>query len=410
VHKNRLHLLYFTAENWPTHRSDIVTLFGKYLPRLGITCDLVTGRVPDSGNNLEEFWGGGEAILCQLPQNRACQYFVTFLHNLFVLITMDPKKYDAIQVRDMTVTALAGLVFARLKGVKFFYWLSFPQSEGQISRARRRGIKAGIRFWFPLMQGIFGKWLLYSIILPRSDHVFVQSHMMQLDIARKGIPISKMTPIPMGVDADILMPERFLQIDEPRLAGKRVIVYLGTLDPARNIDFLLKMLLYIKDAVPNILLVMVGDSDDLTHREWLKQEAVKLGLVEEIIWTGWLQSSIAWRYVSAAEIGLSPIPRGHLFDMGSPTKVLEYMAMGLPVVVNDNPDQAQVIAESGAGLCVSLEPHIFAESVIQLLKNKGLCHKMGVYGQRYVAHKRAYDVLARNVADKYHELYCQRLN
>jgi hypothetical protein len=28
---------------------------------------------------------------------------------------------------------------ARAKGLPFFYWLSYPQSEGQIDRARQRG-------------------------------------------------------------------------------------------------------------------------------------------------------------------------------------------------------------------------------------------------------------------------------
>jgi len=39
-----MRLIYFTAEQWPTFRADLVALFGKYLPRRGVTCDLVTER------------------------------------------------------------------------------------------------------------------------------------------------------------------------------------------------------------------------------------------------------------------------------------------------------------------------------------------------------------------------------
>ncbi|MDO9269539.1 MAG: glycosyltransferase [Methylobacter sp.] len=409
MHNNRFHLLYFTAEQWPTFRPDVVALFGKYLPRYGITCDLVTERNSAVEDNPEMPWGGGQAVLCNVPRNRASQHLVKFWHNLRVLIAMDGKKYDAIQVRDMSVTALAGLIVARLKGIPFFYWLSYPQSEGQIDRAMARGIKGGMRFWFPLLQGTFGKWLLYRVVLPRSDHVFVQSRQMQLDVAKQGIPMSKMTPVPMGVDTEIVRPESIVPMDEPRFAGKRVVVYLGTLDPNRQIEILLQMLVHVRVAIPNILLVLVGDTTDASHREWLKQEAVRLGVAELVAWTGWLESGMAWRYARSAEFGLSPIPRGNLLDMGSPTKAVEYMALGLPVLVNDNPDQAQVIAESGAGLCVKLEPWAFAESVIRLLSDDGLRHKMGGEGPRYIIRTRAYDGLASAVAKKYHALRPERL-
>jgi glycosyltransferase involved in cell wall biosynthesis len=405
MHKNRLHLLYFTAEQWPTFRQDVVALFGKYLPRHGITCDLVTERDIAIEDTPKTPWGGGQALLCNVPRNRAGQYLVKFWHNLRVLITMDAEKYDAIQVRDMSVTAFVGLVIARLKGVRFYYWLSYPQSEGQIYRAKARGIKAGIYFWFPLIQGLLGTWLLYRIVLPRVDHVFVQSRQMQLDLAaRYGIPMTHMTPVPMGVDIETTRPEIILPTNDSRLAGKRVLAYLGTLDRARQIEILFEMLAHIRQQIPNILLVLVGDTEDATHLDWLKQEAARIGVAEQVLWTGWLPSSRAWGYVRMAEIGLSPFPRNYLLDSASPTKALEYMALGLPVVANDNPDQAKVIGESGGGLCVNLESRTFAESVIRLLSDEVLRQKMGDAGRQYVASTRAYDNLACTVATKYQAL------
>jgi glycosyltransferase involved in cell wall biosynthesis len=411
MNKNRSHLLYFTEEHWPTFRPDVVALFGKYLPRHGVTCDLVTERDIVEADKPEVLWGGGGlALLCNVPRNRTGQYWVKFWHNLRVLSTMDAKKYDAIQVRDMTLTALAGLIMARLKGVQFFYWLSYPHSESQIDRARMRGIKGGMRFWFPLVQGMFGKWLLYRVVLPRADHVFVQSCQMQLYIAGQGISISKMTPVAMGVDTETASSKSIQPADDLRLTGKHVIAYLGTLDPIREIEILFQMLVQIRQQIPNTVLVLVGDSEDAMHRGWLKQEAERMGVGDHVLWTGWLPTSQAWSYVRAAEIGLSPIPRGFMLDMGSPTKVVEYMALGLPVVANDNPDQAQVIAESGAGLCVTLGSRTFAEAAIRLLSDDELRHKMGDEGRRYITRTRSYDSLAGTVAAKYHTLQSGRLS
>jgi glycosyltransferase involved in cell wall biosynthesis len=404
MHKNRIHLLYLTAEQWPTFRPDVVALFGKYLPRHGITCDLVTERDFFMIGKLETSWGGGQAVLCNVPRNRAGQYFAKSWHNLRTLITMGTKEYDAIQVRDMSLTALAGLVVARMKGIRFFYWLSYPQSEGQIDRAKSRGLKGGMRFWFPLIQGTFGKWLLYRVVLPRADHVFVQSRRMQVDIARHGIPMAKMTPVPMGVDTETASAENILPADHPRLGGRRVVAYLGTMDQIRHIEILFHMLALVQQQIPNILLVLVGDTEDASHRYWLKREAERAGVTENVLWLGWLPATKAWRYVRAAEIGLSPIPRGILMDMGSPTKAVEYMALGLPVVANDNPDQAQVIAESGAGICVPLQESAFAEAVIDLLNSPETMRQMGAKGREYVKRQRGYDSISKMVAQVYLDL------
>jgi len=402
--QKQLRLLYLTAEQWPTFRPDVLALFGKYLPRKGINSDLVTEKDIEAALGMDLSWQGGQAILCDVPRSRVGQYLVRFWHSLRVLVTVDLKKYDAIQVRDMSLTALAGLVVARVRGIQFFYWLSYPQSEGQVGRARSRGIKGGLRFWFPLVQGMLGKWVLYRIVLPRADHVFVQSCQMQKEIANHGIPMSKITPVPMGVDTEVAIPECIQPTDDRRLEGRRVVVYLGTLDPLRQIDVLLHMLVHVRDIVPEILLVLVGDTTDDQHRKWLKQEAVRLGVSDLVYWTGWLEATVAWQYVRSAEVGLSPIPRGYLLDMGSPTKAVEYMALGLPVLVNDNPDQVQVVAESGAGLCVRLEPSIFAEALARLLNDDDLRRVMSDAGRRYVNRSRSYDILASDLAAKYHSL------
>ena len=399
-----MHLLYLTAEQWPTFRPDVIALFGKYLPREGVTCDLVTERDLASADRPDVPWGAGRAILCRVPRNRAGHYLTKCWHNLRILAGIKAAEYDAIQVRDMSITALAGLLIARAKGIRFYYWLSFPQSEGQIERARSRGMKGGMRFWFPLMQGMFGKWLLYRIVLPRADHVFVQSRQMQSDVAREGIPERKMTPVPMGVDLETASPENIVRADDPRLHGKRVVAYLGTLDPQRRIEVLLKMLALIVPLLPDVRLLLVGDTEDAAHRAWLKAEVERLDIADYVIWTGWLPASEGWSYIRTAEIGLSPFPRGFLLDSASPTKAVEYMALGLPVIANDSPDQAQVIEESGAGLCVPLEPAAFAEAVVSLLESPETRERMGRRGRQYVAEKRGYDSLSRSVAAVYRRL------
>jgi len=150
--------------------------------------------------------------------------------------------------------------------------------------------------------------------------------------------------------------------------------------------------------VPDILLVLVGDTSEAAHKDWLKQEASRLGVADDVLWTGWLPAAEAWSYMRVAEIGLSPIPRGYFLDMGSPTKAMEYMALGLPIVANDNPDQAQVLEESGAGICTPLDGEAFAQAVVGLLNSPETMRQMGIKGREYAVSKRDYDSIARKVA------------
>ena len=118
----------------------------------------------------------------------------------------------------------------------------------------------------------------------------------------------------------------------------------------------------------------------------------------------------AWRYLAVAEIGLSPFPRGFLLDMASPTKAVEYMAFGLPVVANNNPDQARVIQESDAGICVELTPKSFAKSVIYLLHNTAQCSEMAKKGRAYITKKRGYDSISIALAQKYQQLLTESVS
>jgi glycosyltransferase involved in cell wall biosynthesis len=403
-------LLFATIEPCPTFRPDVAALFGKFLPRFGVSSDLVAERAPGVTGQVQ--WGGGEALLISSPGSRRWRYVASLVHSALILFRADRAKYQAIQVRDMPLVALLGLLAARLKRLPFYYWMSFPAPEGQLLLARERGLSAGlIRFLFPLLwRGWLHLFLLYRIVLPRADHVFVQSDRMREDLARRGIPRQKLTPVVMGVDLEVSVPEEIAPMDDARLKGKRVLIYLGTMARGRRIEVLFDMLKILQQQFPDVLLLLVGEAEDELQEKWLRTRAREAGVTDATIWTGWLPTYEAWRYVRVAEIGLAPIPRGPLLDCGSPTKVIEYLALGIPVVANDNPDQERVIREGGGGLCVPLTAHDFAQAVSRLLRDESLRRTMASAGQAHVRASRGYQILAKLVADKYAELLHARRN
>jgi len=398
-----VHLLFVVPEPWPTHRLDVSVLFGRELPRCGIHSELVAGAWPAFAGAVA--WGGGQAWLRELRGGALRRSWQMALHAIAQLLRGGAGPLDAIQVRDLPLLAALALAIARLRGWRFFYWMSFPIPEATLARARERRFADGIALWLArLVRGGIGKLILDRIVLPRADHVFVQSDQMREALADR-IPRAKMTPVPMGVDLEATEAPDLAAAEDPRLLGRRVLVYLGVMDRIRCIEILLEMLVTLRGQHPNVLLVMLGDTQDAEYRSWLRSRAEQLGVAEQVLWTGWLPTRDAWRYVRAAEVGLSPIPRGPLLDVGSPTKLVEYLALGVPVVGNDNPDQARLLHESGGGLCVPWSADAFARAASTIMAMPKEEHaRMAARGKSYISERRAYRVIASGLAKVYRGL------
>ncbi|MDF9392755.1 MULTISPECIES: glycosyltransferase [Methylococcus] len=395
-----IRLLYLTREPFPTFRVDVATLFGRYLPKFGVYSDVVALQEGEVG---EHAWEAG-GVFTRTARSRWGRIWARLMLalDLFRLARAD---YAAVQVRDRIVGALIGLWAARLWRKPFYYWMSFPFPEYWSERGSpdpSRLVGAGRRLLFRL-RGRLSAWLLYRRVLPAADHIFVQSDAMRTLLASHGLPAARMTPVPMGAT----IPDRIEDIppaDDPRLAGRRVIVYLGALERARRSEVMLEAMAAVRDEFPTALLVCVGDAEEEIERLWFDGLVGQLGLQDHVLFTGWLPGEKARRYLRNAEIGLSPCARTPSLEVASPTKVIEYMAWGVPVVANDLPDQAYLIGETGGGICVPLTPEGFAAGILQLLRDPAAARRMGEAGRRAIPALRSYEVIARNLAGKYRQL------
>jgi glycosyltransferase involved in cell wall biosynthesis len=164
----------------------------------------------------------------------------------------------------------------------------------------------------------------------------------------------------------------------------------------------------LRAALPEVLLVIAGDAPSNDEMAWMRREIATRNLDSHVLLTGWLPQAAALGYAVRAEVGLSPIPRGVLFDVSSPTKLVEYLALGIPSVANDIPDQRLVIDQSRAGLCAPMEVEPFAAAVLRLMNDPGLQAAFAGRGPSWVRSHRTYDILARNVAETYKRILPDR--
>lgn len=395
-----IHIAFVIRDPLPPARADVQTLFGAELPRYGITSDLVG----QAGEGVGGSWRGGAMHAVGRLAAPLASVLAPWWDARGLWRAWRRARPDIVQVRDKIASGLLGRVAAALLGVPFVYWMSFPIVEGFASR-RDDLRRAGRRSWpAHALRAALSRFVFYRLVLPGARHIFVQSDAMADWLAAKGVERARMTAVPMGVDATLFDRARIVPASDPRLDGRRVVLYLGRVGRARQSDFLFDVAARLAAAMPDSLLVVAGAAAAADEMDWMRATLARRGLAGHVLLTGWLPQEAALGYAVRAEVGLSPIPRGALFDVSSPTKLVEYLALGIPSVANDIPDQQLVIEQSGAGLCVPMEPGAFAEAALRLLRDRALAASLAARGPGWVRSRRSYDILGAAVAGAYRQL------
>lgn len=403
-----MRLLYSTRETYPTFRVDLTELFSHQLAMAGwVVSWHMRGAAPgahriEHSAQDETVHVGAVARSGRLSWLR--DLFLSIAHDLRLWGLVRRGSFDAVQVRDKPFAGLVAAIAARVARLPFFYWMSFPYPEADIFRARDPEHPAGTgRRAYYRLRGVLTAWLLYRVVLPMARHVFVQSDRMLQDVAQHGIPVSKMTPVPMGIDVDRAQAAELAPVEDARIQGRLPLVYLGTMVRLRRVDVLLQALALVREQEPRAILVMIGNASE-RDMSYLHAEAARLGLSEHVIFTGFVPLQAAWSWVRVAAVCLSPCRPSPVLDCGTPTKIIEYLAWGKPVVANHHPDQTAVIESSHCGVLVDFSASGFAQGVLTVLRDASVSERAARLGREWVRQHRDYPIIAGALDRRYREL------
>jgi glycosyltransferase involved in cell wall biosynthesis len=392
----RLRLLVISSDPFPPTRVDVSVLFAVELAGRGHQIDWILQSEAACARSYVTGWGGGQAWvgatdLGESLFRRIRKHVLGIANDFRIFSRLRHERYDAVEVKDKFLAGVIAAVACRLFRTRFVYWLSDPFPEHYLLRAKD-GTARYPRLY--VLRGVIFKWLLYRWLLRAARHVFVQSEQMREDIAAEGIPLNKITAVPMGISV-----ETFAAVSAPqrrRLLPETVpcVLYLGSLNKVRGLDFLLRAFAMVRESLPAALLYVVGRGDNPEDEVFFKEEMARLGLEPSVVMIGQLPQSQALQYVVEADVCTSPLYPTPVLRCASPTKLVEYMALGKAVVANDHPEQKRIIEEAGAGLCVPYDEKEFAAAIVTLLKDPKSTQVMGERGRRYAIEHRSYGVIA----------------
>ncbi|HLQ30799.1 MAG TPA: glycosyltransferase, partial [Ktedonobacteraceae bacterium] len=150
-----------------------------------------------------------------------------------------------------------------------------------------------------------------------------------------------------------------------------------------------------------VALVLMGSGDHLPRLQALTHE---LQLDEYINFAGWVSGRDIVRYLTVADVGLSPDPRNALNDNSTMIKTMEYMAMGKPVVAFDL-TETRFSAQDAALYATPNLVEDFANKIGVLLDDEELRLKLGAIGRKRIEDELSWDHTKQNLLLAYKMLF-----
>lgn len=188
---------------------------------------------------------------------------------------------------------------------------------------------------------------------------------------------------------------------EPRWrCGRRYLVgYVGVIGPQEGIDVLLLVVRHVVQRLGrrDIQFAIVGGGTALAQMEQL---AGRLGIADYVSFTGRVPDDRLLAVLNTADVCVNPDPPNDMNDSSTMNKILEYMALGKPIVQFDLREGRRSAREASL-YARRNDVADFAEQLVGLLDDAGRRSRMGAYGRRRVLEELAWHHQAPQLLSAY---------
>jgi len=200
---------------------------------------------------------------------------------------------------------------------------------------------------------------------------------------------------------DVFKPSR----PNPALRDRASVIlgYVGVIGQQEGMEILIEALdiLLRRFGLDDFHMVIVGFG---SHLDAVRAEVAARGLEAHVTFTGALFGEELMSALSACDIGVSPDPRNAMNDISTMNKVIEYMALGLPVVQFDL-TEGRASAGDAALYARPNDPEDFARQIACLARDPKLRAEMGAEGRRRVERELAWEHSAPRLMAAYDRLF-----
>ncbi len=269
--------------------------------------------------------------------------------------------------------AAAGAVLSRRFGVPLVMEVRdlWPESLVAVGASASSG---------PLVRGLES---LAKGLYHRAAHIVTVTAAQREVIIASGIPAARVSVVPNGVDRE------FFDAGSATLAagipgngsGPFFVTYIGTLGMAHRLETLLEAAAELREH-PRIRFRLVGEG---ARRGALEQRARQAGL-ENVEFAGERPRGEVPRWIAESGACAVLLRRNEVFRTVIPSKMLEIMAVGRPILLGVDGEARRLLERAGAG--IPIEPENsgdLATAIRALERDPARCRALGESGRRFVA-------------------------
>lgn len=164
--------------------------------------------------------------------------------------------------------------------------------------------------------------------------------------------------------------------------GTFVVIYPGSLSWHQGLDVAIKAFALLRDRLPQAELHIYGDGHE---KPKLRQLVEGLGLQNHVLFHTILTLRDIKDVIAQADLGLVPKRKDSFGDEAFSTKILEFMAIGVPVVASDTTIDKLYFDDTKLCFFTSGDPQSLADSIVKVHDDVAYREKLLKNAFAYVA-------------------------
>ena len=175
----------------------------------------------------------------------------------------------------------------------------------------------------------------------------------------------KISIVPNGVDLSMF---NIIKKKNPKK-----VVFAGAMYYHRGLDILLETIPLVIKKIPDVKFVLLGSGSEM---EKLKKIVSENKLDNSVEFKGWIEREKIPENISDASIGIGPLRLTDVTARALPIKILEYMAVSLPLIAQKGTLPEDILEDGKNGFFIQ-NTHELAEKIILLLNQPKQVEVMG---------------------------------
>ena len=251
------------------------------------------------------------------------EYLAFFLLAFFKLISLYPQqRYGTVQVHNLPDFLVFCAIYPKLRGAKII--LDLHDLMPEFFAAKSEGNMSSLSVRIVTLQE--------RLACRFADHVITVTDVWKETLIQRGVPAPKVSVVMNVADGRIFQRNSA----NPTANGDHfTLIYHGTFTHRYGVDLIVRAVDRVRGELPHIRAILVGDGE---YRDDLLQMTKEKGLEAYVDLSRQLIPAVELPpIIQQAHVGIVP-NRSNIFTDGLlPTKLMEYVALGTPVIAAQTP-------------------------------------------------------------------------